>query len=32
VSRLQAEGLVETFQGRGYFVLAVPEPSSFKLE
>jgi GntR family transcriptional regulator, transcriptional repressor for pyruvate dehydrogenase complex len=32
VSRLQAEGLVETFQGRGSFVLAVPEPSSFTLE
>jgi GntR family transcriptional regulator, transcriptional repressor for pyruvate dehydrogenase complex len=32
VSRLQAEGLVETFQGRGSFVLAVPEPSSFRLE
>jgi GntR family transcriptional regulator, transcriptional repressor for pyruvate dehydrogenase complex len=32
VSRLQAEGLVETFQGRGSFVLAVPEPSTFSLE
>jgi GntR family transcriptional regulator, transcriptional repressor for pyruvate dehydrogenase complex len=32
VSRLQAEGLVETFQGRGSFVLAVPEPSPFSLE
>ena len=32
VSRLQAEGLVETFQGRGSFVLAVPEPSAFSLE
>lgn len=32
VTRLQAEGLVETFQGRGSFVLAVPEPSSFRLE
>lgn len=32
VSRLQAEGLVETFQGRGSFVLAVPEPSTFALE
>ena len=32
VSRLRAEGLVETFQGRGSFVLAVPEPSSFTLE
>ena len=32
VSRLQAEGLVETFQGRGSFVLAVPEPGTFRLE
>ena len=32
VTRLRAEGLVETFQGRGSFVLAVPEPSSFQLE
>ncbi len=32
VSRLRAEGLVETFQGRGSFVLAVPEPSSFTVE
>jgi GntR family transcriptional repressor for pyruvate dehydrogenase complex len=32
VSRLQAEGLVETFRGRGSFVLAVPEPSPFALE
>ena len=32
VSRLQAEGLVETFQGRGSFVLAVPEASTFSLE
>ena len=32
VLRLQAEGLVETFQGRGSFVLAVPEPSTFSLE
>lgn len=32
VSRLQAEGLVETFQGRGSFVLTVPEPSTFSLE
>lgn len=32
VSRLQAEGLVETFQGRGSFVLAVPEPTTFRLE
>jgi DNA-binding FadR family transcriptional regulator len=32
VSRLQAEGLVETFQGRGSFVLALPEPTTFTLE
>ena len=32
VTRLRAEGLVETFQGRGSFVLAVPEPTSFTLE
>jgi len=32
VSRLQAEGLVETFQGRGSFVLTVPGPSTFSLE
>ena len=32
VSRLQAEGLVETFQGRGSFVLAMPAPSSFTVE
>jgi GntR family transcriptional repressor for pyruvate dehydrogenase complex len=32
VSRLQAEGLVETFQGRGSFVLAMPEPGTFRLE
>lgn len=32
VTRLQAEGLAETFQGRGSFVLAVPEPSPFTLE
>ncbi|MFC5730628.1 MULTISPECIES: FadR/GntR family transcriptional regulator [Nocardioides] len=32
VTRLRAEGLVETFQGRGSFVLAVPEPSSFRVE
>ncbi len=32
VTRLRAEGLVETFQGRGSFVLAVPQPSSFSLE
>ncbi|ORB62219.1 GntR family transcriptional regulator [Mycolicibacterium tusciae] len=29
VTRLRAEGLVETFHGRGSFVLAVPEPTSF---
>ena len=29
VTRLRAEGLVETFQGRGSFVLTVPEPTSF---
>jgi GntR family transcriptional regulator, transcriptional repressor for pyruvate dehydrogenase complex len=27
ISRLQAAGLVETFQGRGSFVLALPEPA-----
>ena len=32
VTPLRAEGLVETFQGRGSFVLAVPQPSSFSLE
>jgi GntR family transcriptional repressor for pyruvate dehydrogenase complex len=32
VSRLQAEGLVETFQGRGSFVLTMPEPTTFRLE
>lgn len=32
VTRLRAEGLVETFQGRGSFVLAVPEPSGFTPE
>lgn len=32
VTRLRAEGLVETFHGRGSFVLAVPEPSTFTLE
>ncbi len=32
VSRLQAEGLVETFQGRGSFVLTMPAPSSFTVE
>ena len=32
VTRLRAEGLVETHQGRGSFVLAVPEASSFTVE
>lgn len=32
VTRLRAEGLVETHQGRGSFVLAVPESSSFSVE
>lgn len=32
VTRLRAEGLVETFQGRGSFVLAVPEPSPIAAE
>lgn len=32
VTRLRAEGLVETFQGRGSFVLAVPAPTSFTVE
>ncbi|MET0704495.1 MAG: FadR/GntR family transcriptional regulator [Mycobacterium sp.] len=32
VSRLQAEGLIETFQGRGSFVLAMPAPTSFTVE
>ncbi|MGH3640121.1 MAG: FadR/GntR family transcriptional regulator, partial [Mycobacterium sp.] len=32
VTRLRAEGLVETFQGRGSFVLAMPEPTSFTIE
>lgn len=32
VTQLRAEGLVETFQGRGSFVLAVPEPTSFMVE
>jgi len=32
VTRLRAEGLVETQQGRGSFVLAVPEASSFSME
>jgi DNA-binding FadR family transcriptional regulator len=31
VTRLRAEGLVETFQGRGSFVLTVPEPTSFSV-
>jgi len=32
ISRLQAAGLVETFQGRGSFVLALPETTTFSLE
>jgi DNA-binding FadR family transcriptional regulator len=32
VTRLRGEGLVETFQGRGSFVLAMPEPTSFTVE
>jgi DNA-binding FadR family transcriptional regulator len=32
VTRLRTEGLVETFQGRGSFVLAMPEPTSFTVE
>lgn len=32
VTRLRAEGLVETFHGRGSFVLAMPEPTSFTVE
>lgn len=32
VTRLRAEGLVETFQGRGSFVLAMPAPTSFSVE
>lgn len=32
LSRLAAAGLVETYQGRGSFVLTVPEPSRFGLE
>jgi DNA-binding FadR family transcriptional regulator len=32
VTRLRAEGFVETFQGRGSFVLAVPEPTAFAVE
>ncbi|OAB88801.1 GntR family transcriptional regulator [Janibacter melonis] len=32
VTRLRSEGLVETFHGRGSFVLALPEPSPFAAE
>jgi DNA-binding FadR family transcriptional regulator len=32
VTRLRAEGLVETFHGRGSFVLAMPETTSFTVE
>jgi DNA-binding FadR family transcriptional regulator len=32
VSRLQAAGLVETFQGRGSFVLHLPETQAFALD
>ncbi|TDE55804.1 FadR family transcriptional regulator [Nonomuraea mesophila] len=32
ISRLQAAGLVETFQGRGSFVLDVPAPAPFSVE
>ncbi len=32
ISRLQASGIVETFQGRGSFVLALPEPTIFEVE
>ena len=32
VTRLRAEGLVETFHGRGSFVLAMPESTSFTVE
>lgn len=32
ISRLQAAGLVETFQGRGSFVLALPERGQFELK
>lgn len=32
VTRLRAEGLIETFQGRGSFVLAVPDPTPFTVE
>ncbi|WP_353508587.1 FadR/GntR family transcriptional regulator [Intrasporangium sp.] len=31
ISRLQAAGLVETFQGRGTFVLALPETERFEV-
>lgn len=31
ISRLQAAGLVETFQGRGTFVLALPETEGFAI-
>ncbi|MEO3867672.1 FadR/GntR family transcriptional regulator [Nonomuraea sp. B12E4] len=32
ISRLQAAGLVETFQGRGSFVLALPASAGFSVE
>lgn len=32
ISRLQAAGLVETFQGRGSFLLALPETYGFSVE
>ena len=32
VTRLRAEGLIETFHGRGSFVLTVPEPTPFTVE
>lgn len=32
VTRLRTEGLVETFQGRGSYVLSIPAPSSFTFE
>jgi GntR family transcriptional repressor for pyruvate dehydrogenase complex len=32
VTRLRGEGLVETFQGRGSFVLTLPEPTPFTVE
>ncbi len=31
VTRLRAEGLVETFQGRGSYVLALPESTAFSI-